>query len=665
MTAFLPRLIAAALCLAAAGGACAQSFIGRVIAATGDVRILRGTAEIAAPVGTNVQVGDSLRLGEASNAQVRFTDESILALRPNTIFVVAEYLYDPAADRAQDSLLFRLVKGGARTVTGIIGRANNRNYRMTTPTATVGIRGTHYTVVHCDNDCRGANGQLAANGTYGSVSDGRIAVTNNAGESVFGRDQVFHVPDANSGATRLIAPPAFLADRLEGRGRAVAAAPAAPAQGTGGQAAQGTQTGSGGGAASGTPGGTSSDGRVSSIDVPLVQQTTVQPVAFLPTESLNAQGLSAAGALGNTGTILFRSTTVPAFDNLGNTGTATVTTGINFAFQKVTISVATTVGGTEYNFSTVFNSGGIPLTASGGGARFSEAYNVADFPTNGGGFRCNNCGPNTVLEQTSFSGTYAGGALTITAVGTDTDTGRSVTVSGALDPFTSTSSKAAAFAVRNAGTGTVASSSSGGFMSTDANGMLLTFSSPPGVVRGSVGTATNSIAGSAPGAGNLVWGSWTGAGANIRDSTYTPYVSGAGFVLPWITGDAPNTIPQGLGTSVNYTPVGGIATNGTGISGGTINVNFVSQAVNLVNLTATRTTGESYVMNGNSLFSPTSGRFGAGFTSATCAGGTGCTGTISGSFSGFFAGTNAEGIGLSYTVGNGTTGISGAHGFRR
>ena len=44
-----------------------------------------------------------------------------------------------------------------------------------------------------------------------------------------------------------------------------------------------------------------------------------------------------------------------------------------------------------------------------------------------------------------------------------------------------------------------------------------------------------------------------------------------GFIMPYITGDIPNTIAQSLGTSVTYLPIGGTATSGTGISGGSIN----------------------------------------------------------------------------------------------
>ena len=41
-----------------------------------------------------------------------------------------------------ESAFYSLVKGAMRTVTGLVGRVNRNAYRVATPTATVGIRGT-------------------------------------------------------------------------------------------------------------------------------------------------------------------------------------------------------------------------------------------------------------------------------------------------------------------------------------------------------------------------------------------------------------------------------------------------------------------------------------------------------------------------------------------
>src|SRR5712691_8002010 len=192
---------------------------GRFLLAVGDVVVARGPTEIRAATGTEVQSGDTIRVGPASNAQIRLTDESIVGLRPGTLFRLDEFAYSGQGDGNERSL-FTLLKGGFRTVTGAIGRLHSRErYAVRTPTATIGIRGTHYTVVHCDNDCGGAERGSISNGTYGGVTDGRIEVVNQTGEHEFAANTFFYVANANTAPQNLIAPPTFLYDRLEGQSR--------------------------------------------------------------------------------------------------------------------------------------------------------------------------------------------------------------------------------------------------------------------------------------------------------------------------------------------------------------------------------------------------------------------------------------------------------------
>src|SRR5256885_5809096 len=202
--------------LSAPGLASAQA--GRFLLAVGDVAIARGQAEIRAATGTPVQSGDTIRVGPASNAQIRMTDESIVGLRPGTVFRIDAYEY--SGQEAEPRSIFSLLKGGFRTVTGAIGRLHSRErYAVRTPTATIGIRGTHYTVVHCDNDCGGADRGSISNGTYGGVTDGRIEVVNQTGEHEFAANAFFYVASAGTAPQNLIAPPNFLYDRLEGQAR--------------------------------------------------------------------------------------------------------------------------------------------------------------------------------------------------------------------------------------------------------------------------------------------------------------------------------------------------------------------------------------------------------------------------------------------------------------
>jgi len=201
-----------------AWGATAQAEVaGRVLVAVGDTSATRAGKDIRLAAGTMIETGDTLNVGEASNLQVRFTDEAIMALRPNTTMRIDDYAFTNKTE--SDKSIFSLLKGGLRTITGLIGRNSRSNYAVKAETSTIGIRGTHFNIVHCNNDCRNADGSTGRNGTFGGVTDGRISVTNNAGEREFGRDEFFFVSSRDALPAGLIAPPSFLRDRLEGQAK--------------------------------------------------------------------------------------------------------------------------------------------------------------------------------------------------------------------------------------------------------------------------------------------------------------------------------------------------------------------------------------------------------------------------------------------------------------
>lgn len=91
--------------------------------------------------GAEVKTGDRILSSVNGRAQIRFSDGAYVSLQPNTEFDIQEYRYSGRTD-GTESALFGLFKGALRTVTGFVGRANKSRYRITTATATIGIRGT-------------------------------------------------------------------------------------------------------------------------------------------------------------------------------------------------------------------------------------------------------------------------------------------------------------------------------------------------------------------------------------------------------------------------------------------------------------------------------------------------------------------------------------------
>lgn len=245
--------------------------VGRVLLAAGNAVAIRGNQTVSLTYGAMIQDKDLLRTGAASNLQVRFTDESIVSLKENSELRIDDFRFSGKEDGSERGFL-SLLKGGLRTVTGLVGRANHANYRLSTVTATIGIRGTDYAATLCQGDCRNSDGSLAKDGLYGrthGISHGtnRIDVSNERDQKSFGINENFYVADAKSIVEPLLVAPDFVSNKLESRKQG------------------GTKSASGGsGSEQATTGGAASESRPSTTPEALPQ------LQFVATQNLGPQG---------------------------------------------------------------------------------------------------------------------------------------------------------------------------------------------------------------------------------------------------------------------------------------------------------------------------------------------------------------------------------------
>jgi len=170
------------------------------------VRHLDGSTMVMA-VKSQIQQGDTLITEANTYTRVKFLDNAEIVLRPGSELVVKTYLY--AADKpAQDNVSMKLVKGGLRAVTGLLGKRNHDAVNFETPTATIGIRGTNYGALYCQNDCGGvptASGNVPENGLHVDVTQGEIVVANDGGQQVYGVGQFGFVKDSKTAP--IVVPP--------------------------------------------------------------------------------------------------------------------------------------------------------------------------------------------------------------------------------------------------------------------------------------------------------------------------------------------------------------------------------------------------------------------------------------------------------------------------
>ena len=200
--------------------------VGRVLMVTGEATATREGRQIPLSRGATIENKDVLQTGPKASLQVHFTDETLIALREQSRLAIEDFRYSGTAG-GDELAAFRLLKGALRTITGSIGRTDHSKYRLSTSTATMGIRGTMYALGVCDGDCVNADGSRIPDGVFGTVTGpsagtNKIAVNNQAGETIINQGQHFHVASVASLPVFLLEPPAFLSESMPGKPTIVA-----------------------------------------------------------------------------------------------------------------------------------------------------------------------------------------------------------------------------------------------------------------------------------------------------------------------------------------------------------------------------------------------------------------------------------------------------------
>jgi len=202
----LARALACGALLLATGAAWAGQAVGVVAHLNGPLmdRKADGTVKVLAAQ-SEVENGDTLVTEKNTYAQIRFIDHGEITLRPGTTFKIENYAYD--ADKPDgDSAAFSLLKGGLRSITGLLGKRNKEKFSLKTPTATIGIRGTTF-IAQWVGDASGVPSAPSsvpspavpplAPGLHVAVQEGMIVVTNAGGAQNFPAGQFGFVPSVH------------------------------------------------------------------------------------------------------------------------------------------------------------------------------------------------------------------------------------------------------------------------------------------------------------------------------------------------------------------------------------------------------------------------------------------------------------------------------------
>ena len=181
---------------------------GNFLLVSGGVQVMdaQGRTRQATP-GAEIASGDTV-LTQAGRAQIRFTDSGQVSLQPGTEFKLADYRFRENGS-TDENAFFSLLRGGIRVITGAVGRRTKSDYRVSTPTATIGIRGTEFQATLCAASCK------EPDGLYVQTGEGVITVRNALGEIDVGRGETAYVASPDSGPRKTSAAPAMTAASVQ------------------------------------------------------------------------------------------------------------------------------------------------------------------------------------------------------------------------------------------------------------------------------------------------------------------------------------------------------------------------------------------------------------------------------------------------------------------
>ena len=124
----------------------AEESSGMVVASRGEVSAMVNGDSRELKQGDFVFVNDEIMTGDRSFAVLQFTDGAKVTVRPDSKLVIETYLY---AGNDSDEATLSLVSGGLRVITGAMAKTNPENYKVRTPVALMGVRGTEFSIMLC------------------------------------------------------------------------------------------------------------------------------------------------------------------------------------------------------------------------------------------------------------------------------------------------------------------------------------------------------------------------------------------------------------------------------------------------------------------------------------------------------------------------------------
>jgi hypothetical protein len=106
--------------------------------------IVRKSATLAATKGSGVEADDNVRT-TAGKVGITFTDNTRVQINENSKLVIDSFVFDPN-NKKGGKLAMKVAMGTVRYASGAVAHNNPESVKLTTPTATIAVRGTDFTM---------------------------------------------------------------------------------------------------------------------------------------------------------------------------------------------------------------------------------------------------------------------------------------------------------------------------------------------------------------------------------------------------------------------------------------------------------------------------------------------------------------------------------------
>lgn len=118
--------------------------VGEVTLTIGRSSIVRQDAPLLEPQrGEGIREGDVVRTSASGHVHIRFLDGALVSVRPDSVFRIQEFKYNPSNPSAS-TVLMNLEAGEVRSISGAAAKAARERFRLNTPLVAIGVKGTDF-----------------------------------------------------------------------------------------------------------------------------------------------------------------------------------------------------------------------------------------------------------------------------------------------------------------------------------------------------------------------------------------------------------------------------------------------------------------------------------------------------------------------------------------